>query len=47
MAFATTLAPMETKNEKKIQIASVARADVAMPLKRIEKSILIPNQKEM
>ncbi|GAG01849.1 unnamed protein product, partial [marine sediment metagenome] len=39
MAFATTLAPIETKNEKKIQMAKVASADVAMPLKRIEKSI--------
>ena len=47
MAFATTLAPMETKNEKKIQAANVARADVAILLKRMEKSILIPNQKEM
>ncbi len=47
MTFATTVAPIGTKNEKKIHMAKVARADVAMALKTMEKSILRPNHKEM
>ena len=46
-AFATTLAPMDTKKEKKIHMAKVARAEVAIPLKIMENRMLIPSQKAM
>jgi hypothetical protein len=45
--FATTLAPIGTKKEKKIQMAKVARAEVAIPRNRMENRILIPSQKAM
>jgi hypothetical protein len=45
--LARTLAPRPTKNDKKIQRATDARADVAMLLNEMEKRMAIPSQKEM
>jgi hypothetical protein len=47
MLSATTLAPRETKKDRKIHNATDARAEVAMFRKNIEKSMDIPSQKEM
>ena len=41
------LAPMEMKNEKNIQSATAARADVAVLRKKIENKMAMPSQKEI
>ena len=46
-AFANTLAPSETKNEKNIQTARAARAEVAVLRNRIENKMATPSQNEM
>jgi hypothetical protein len=47
MVFAMTVAPSETKKERKIHRATEARAEVAMPLKRTENRMESPSQKQM
>jgi hypothetical protein len=46
-AFANTLAPSDTKNEKNIQTAKAARAEVAVLRNKIENKMATPSQKEM
>jgi hypothetical protein len=46
-AFANTLAPSETKNEKNIQTANAARAEVAVLRNKIENKMATPSQNEI
>jgi len=46
-AFATILAPKETKKEKNIHTARPAKAEVVTLLNIMEKSIATPSQKEI
>jgi len=47
MALARIFAPMGTKNEKKIQTANAARAEVAVLRNNMENRIATPSQKDI
>ena len=47
MISESTSAPIDTKNDRKIHNATEVSAEVAIPLKQIEKSIARPSQNEI